>query len=438
MWGWAIYDFANSAYTTLIVTFIYGVYFTQQIVLDPATGEPDAILGTALWSRGVTVTAIVVALLSPVLGAIADRGGNRRGFLLTTTLVTVVTVSLLFFAGPGEVALALALFIVSNVAYELCGVFYNSYLPDLAPPDRIGRISGYGWALGYLGGLIAMAIALFVFIQPEVAPFGLDKEAGEHVRATTVLVGVWFAILSIPMFLWVREDGAGGVSSRPAAAPARSQPRAPVGRVVSEAFAQLRTTFSEIQRFREIVQLLVARLLYNDGLVTIFAFGPIYAAETFDFTLTEVMYWGLALNVTAGIGSFAMGFLDDRIGGKRTIMVTIVGLIGATIWAVTASSKLSLYLAGIAAGIFVGPNQAASRSLLGRFVPEEKETEFYGFFAFSGKAMAFAGPLLLGIITQATGSQRWGVATILGFFLLGGLLLLPLDEAAGVRRSGRS
>ncbi|MEK9509751.1 MFS transporter [Gemmatimonadota bacterium Y43] len=409
--GWALYDFANSAYTTLIVTFIYSVYFTQQIA-------PDGITGTALWSRGVTVTAVLVALLSPVLGALADRGGLRRPLLLASTAITVVGVAALFLPGPGEVALALGIFIVSNVAYELCGVFYNSYLPEIAPPDKIGRVSGYGWALGYLGGLLAMAVALVVFVLPDPPHFGLDPSTGEHIRATTLLVASWFGVLSIPMFLWVKEP-------RPVAA------RPAVGALVRGAFAQLGATFGELRRYRQIVRLLAARMVYNDGLVTIFAFGPIFAAETFGFTLTEVMYWGLALNVTAGLGAFAMGFLDDRLGGRRTLFVTLVGLFVGALWAVTADSKTSLYLAGLWVGIFVGPNQAASRSLLGRFVPREKETEFFGFFAFSGKAIAFMGPLLLGIVTEVTGSQRWGMATILAFFVIGGLLLATVDEAEG-------
>lgn len=409
--GWALYDFANSAYTTLIVTFIYSVYFTQQIA-------PDGITGTALWSRGVTVTAILVALLSPVLGALADRGGLRRPLLLGSTAITVVGVAALFLPGPGEVALALGIFIVSNVAYELCGVFYNSYLPEIAPPDKIGRVSGYGWALGYLGGLLAMAVALVVFVLPDPPRFGLDAATGEHIRATTLLVAVWFGVLSIPMFLWVKEPRP--VADRPAA-----------GALVRGAFAQLGATLGELRRYRQIVRLLAARMVYNDGLVTIFAFGPIFAAETFGFTLTEVMYWGLALNVTAGLGAFAMGFLDDRLGGRRTLFVTLVGLFVGALWAVTADTKTSLYLAGLWVGIFVGPNQAASRSLLGRFVPRDKETEFFGFFAFSGKAIAFMGPLLLGIVTEVTGSQRWGMATILAFFVIGGLLLATVDEAEG-------
>lgn len=419
VWGWALYDFANSAYTTLIVTFIYAVLFTQAIATD-------GITGTAQWANAVTVTAIVVAVLSPFLGALADGGGHRKAFLATSTLVSIVGVALLYFARPGQVLLALTLFVISNVAYELCGVFYNSYLPDISPPDKIGRISGYGWALGYLGGLLAMVIALIGFIQPEQPWFGLSTDEQQNVRATTILVAVWFAVFSLPMFTWVKDTKVG---TRP-----------PGASIVRATFRQLATTFREIRRYRQILRLLVARLVYNDGLVTIFAFGPIYAAETFDFSLQEVMLWGLALNVTAGIGAFSMGFLDDRIGGRKTILISLVGLLVATLWATLAPSdaKTSMFLAGLLVGVFVGPNQAASRSLLGRFVPQEKETEFYGFFAFSGKAIAFMGPLLYGLAITLFGNQRIGVGITMVFFVVGGLILMGVDEEAGIAASGRT
>jgi UMF1 family MFS transporter len=412
-----LYDFANSAYTTLIVTFIYGIYFKNEIA-------GDALIGQSLWTRGITITGIIVAVTSPVLGAIADRGGLRRGLLMMSTGATVILTSLLFFPGPGEVALALTVFVASNVFYEWCGVFYNSYLPDIAPPSRIGRISGYGWALGYLGGLIAMAVALFGLIRPEVPPFGLDPETGANVRATTVLVAVWFAVLSVPMVLWVREPDHGTVE------------RPPLWRIVQEAGGRIRATFHRIRTgYTDIFRLLAARMIYNDGLVTIFALGPIFVQQVFDFTLEEVLAWGLFVNVTAGLGAFAMGFLDDRLGGRRTLFVTLLGLIVGGVWAVTADSKTSIYIAGLWIGIFVGPNQAASRSLLGRFVPESKETEFYGFFAFSGKAIAFMGPFLYGEISRITGNSRIGMASIIAFFIVGGLILASVDEERGTRRA---
>jgi UMF1 family MFS transporter len=181
-------------------------------------------------------------------------------------------------------------------------------------------------------------------------------------------------------------------------------------------------------------------MIYNDGLSVIFTIGIIYTAEVYGFTMTQAMTFGLAINVTAGMGAFAMGFLDDRIGGKKTILISLVGLTLAILWATLApaESTNSLYMAGLAIGIFMGPNQAASRSLLGRFVPPEKETEFYGFFAFSGKATAFLGPMVYGAMTTAFGNPRYGVGAIIVFFLIGGLILLTVDEAAGVAASGRT
>lgn len=414
--GWALYDFANSAYTTLVVTFIYGVFF-REVIVDEGTR------GTVLWGDAVTIVGVVVALASPVLGALADRRGYRRPFLATSTVVTVVLVALLALPGPGEVALAFTLFVLSDIAYELCGVFYNSYLPELAPPDRIGRISGMGWALGYLGGLLAMIVALVGFVRPEEPWFGIPTEGGVNVRATMVLVALWFAVFSVPFFVWVDE--------RRAPPPPDHQP------LVRGTFRRLKNTFAEIRKYRQIFRLLAARLIYNDGLVTIFAFGPLYAAGTFGFTLEEVMVWGLALNVTAGLGAFAMGYLDDRLGGKWTILVSLAGLSLGGLAAVLVQTKAALWAVGLWVGIWVGPNQAASRSLLGRFVPERMETEFYGFFAFSGKAIAFLGPFLLARVTGFFDSERAGMSTILLFFVVGGALLLTVDEGEGIRQARR-
>jgi UMF1 family MFS transporter len=228
------------------------------------------------------------------------------------------------------------------------------------------------------------------------------------------------------MFKWVPEP-------KPRDAPAP-------GRLLRSTVVQLGTTLREIRRYGQVARLLVARMIYNDGLVMIFGIGAIYSMEVFGFTMEQAMLWGLAVQATAGLGAFAMGFLDDRIGGKKTILISLVGLSFAVLLAALApaESAASLYMAGLAIGIFMGPNQAASRSLLGRFVPPEKETEFYGFFAFSGKATSFWGFAIYSVMTTAFGSPRYGAGAILVFFLLGGLILLTVDERAGVAASGRA
>ena len=236
-------------------------------------------------------------------------------------------------------------------------------------------------------------------------------------------VGTLCDIDRIDFLFWVHEDKSMVSSS---------------GRVFRETITQLRTTFVKIRRFKEVTRFLVARFVYNNGLVTVFAFGGIYAAESFGFTLQEVLIFGIVLNVAAGLGALVMGYLDDSIGGKRTIMLSLIGLTVATLLAVVATTKLWLWVAGIVIGIFSGPNQSASRSLMARFVPSESENEFFGFFAFSGKFTAFLGPILLGLLTQWTGSLRWGISVVLVMFVVGMLILIPLDEENGTARAGRN
>jgi UMF1 family MFS transporter len=408
VWSWALFDWANSAFTTLIVTFIYATYFTSSF-------GTDAGVTASWWGRAVSISAILVAVLSPVLGAAADRAGARKRFLAITTLICVAGTAALAFVAPGTpnaVLLALTAFVVANVAFELGNVFYNAFLPVVASPERLGRISGYGWALGYIGGLVCMALALVGFIQPEVPWFGLTREGGWNIRATNLLVAGWFLVFALPLFRNVPEIRTGPVRFAPVAA-----------------FRELAETFRELQRYREAFKFLLARLVYNDGLVTIFAFGGIYAATTFGFTPNEVLYFGIALNVAAGLGAFLFGFIDDRFGGKRTVMFSLVALSAAGALAAWAPNATWLWIAGILIGIFVGPNQSASRSMLARMVPEEKQAEFFGFFAFSGKATSFLAPLLYGEASRAFGSLRAGVATVLVFFVVGMVLLQRVKES---------
>lgn len=409
--SWALYDFANSPFTTLVVTFVYATFFTEVIAADSVTG-------TTQWSRAVTITALIVALTAPFLGAVADRGGYRKAFVVIATLVCAAVTASLYWVLPGQVLLALGLFVVANVAYELGVVFYNAYLPEIAPRGRIGTVSGWAWGCGYAGGLLALVIALVALVQPEPPWFGFSTEQGENVRATNLLVAAWFVVFSLPMFMFVAD--------------ARSKRGA--GPVVGLAYRQLARTFAELGRYKETIKFLIARLVYNDGLVTVFAFGGIYAAGTFGFSIEQVLVFGIVLNLAAGVGAAAMGYLDDRVGAKLTIIVSLLGLIVATLLAILAQDAAALWIAGILIGIFVGPNQAASRSMMGRFAPAGMENEFFGLFAFSGKLTAFIGPFLLGVVTDISGSQRVGVSVVLALFVLGLVLLLSVDERAGAVR----
>ncbi len=410
--SWVLYDFANSAFPTLVVTFVFATWFTAGVVGDDVTG-------TSIWGNVVALSGVLVALLSPIMGAVADRGGYKREFLIGTVVVCVLATAGLYWAGqPGYVWTASIVFVIANVAFEMGLVFYNAFLPDLNRPAQTGRISGYGYALGYVGGLLCLGLALVGFVMPEQPWLGLSTEAGQNVRATNLLVAGWFLVFALPQFLFVQET---------------QRRTTPVGgNVVADSFAQLRDTFREVQEYRQVVRFLIARLLYNDGLVTVFAFGAIYAQGTFGFTTEEVLGFGVALNVSAGLGSFVMGFLDDRIGGKRTVMISIVGLLLCTLAAVVAPSKTAFWISSMVLGLFVGPNQSSSRSLMSRLVPESKENEFFGFFAFSGKATSFIGPLAMGWLTWAFATQRAGVLAVAGLLLAGLVALYYVDEDEGI------
>lgn len=402
---WCLYDFGNSAFFTLVVTFVYATYFTQVI-------SPDEITGTLFWSRGISISAILIAILSPLLGVIVDQGGLKKKMLIYTAVAGFLSTVLLFFPSEGMVFEALFFFIIANVAFELGQVFYNAYLIDITSMDRVGKISGYGWSAGFMGGLVVMFIAMIGFVEAETPWFGFSKN-GENIRATNLLVAFWFLIFSCPLILSMKDESVKFNKN--------------LFKLFNDSFNQLKITYRDLNNYREISKFLIARLFYNDGLVTIFAFGAIYASGTFNFSFSEIMLFGIVLNITAGIGSLVFGPIDDKIGGKKTILISLIGLIFGTILAISAQNKNMFWIAGILVGIFSGPNQASSRSLMARIVPKKYSNEFFGFYTFSGKFTSFLGPFLLGIITKTFDSQRAGIFIVLFFFITGLFCLLTVD-----------
>jgi UMF1 family MFS transporter len=406
--SWALYDWANSAFSAVIVTFVFATYFSEGIA-------PDSVTGTAQWGWAMTASGIAIALISPVLGAIADAGGRRKPWVFVFTAITVICCLLLWHARPEPSFVVYTLVIVApaNLAFEVAGVFYNAMLPEIVGRDYLGRLSGWAWGLGYFGGIACLVLTLFAFVQTERPLFGLDQSSAEHVRITGPLVGIWLALFSLPLFLLTPDKRSTGLPAREA---------------VRRGLAQLGRTFANLRRYREIVRFLIARMIYTDGLNTLFAFGGIYAAGTFGMDFPEVIRFGILLNVTAGLGALGFAWVDDWLGAKRTILIALLGLFACGTAAVIATSTLAFWIAGGLLGIFVGPTQAASRSLMARMAPPELRTEMFGLYALTGKITAYIGPFLLGTVTYWTGSQRWGIATILVFFVVGGLLLLPLEE----------
>ena len=390
--SWSFYDFANQPYTTLIITFIYSAFFVNYIA-------PNEIEGTFLWANAISMTAIIVAFLSPLLGAFADETGYRKFFLVFFTLLCSLFTALLYFPEKGDLSLAIAFVIISNIAFEMGCVFCNSYLKELSNDKNIGRVSGNAWGLGFLGGLSALFISFVLF----------DVNNPQEVKQICVFVAIWFVLFSLPTFIFLKDSKRTKVTKKD----------------ISSSFTSIYTTFKEIRNYKKVVNFLIARLFYNDGLITIFALGGVYAVGSLNFTMNEVLILGIILNVFAALGSFVFGSYEDKIGTRNVINLSLVILIISTILAFVAPwtnyPKEVFWIAGVLLGSMIGPNQSCSRSYMSQIIPANKKNEFFGFYALTGKATSFLGPLLFGLITKFY-SQQMALLSVVVFFIIGWLL----------------
>ena len=406
--AWCLYDWANSAYPTVITTFVFAAYFMKSVAVDPT-------IGTSQWGWTMSISALMVALVGPLLGAIADHSGKRKPWLFFFTLSTSISATSLWFITPETSSTIFALILIGfgTFTFELGMVFYNAMLPDLSPPEKIGRWSGWGWGFGYVGGLGCLAITLAAFVQPETPLFGLDKEMKEHLRITGPVVGFWMFIFAIPLFILMPD-----------------QPRS-LGLLDSArlGFKTLINTFKQGSKHTNIFHFLIARMFYTDGLNTLFAFGGIYAVGSFGFSFEDLILFGIGINITAGLGAVCFAWVDDWVGPKQTILFSITALIFLSSALLIIESITLFWFLGLGLGVFVGPAQSASRSFMAHLSPPTMRTEMFGMFAFSGKVTAFLGPALLALLTDIFASQRAGMATIVVFLILGAILLLRVNDA---------
>ena len=406
--AWSLYDWANSAFPTVVTTFVIATWFAQAVAPDPVSGQ-------AMWGWMQTAAGLAIAVLSPVLGAVADAGGRRRLMLALCTLATAAFTAAIWFARPepSSALYALACVGLATVAFEVGTVFYNAMLPEVTTPARIGRVSGLAWGLGYAGGLACLVLCLFALIRPDPPPFGLDKAAGETIRATAVLVAAWLLAFGWPVLAAMRDP--------PGAKPGW-------GAAARAGLAELRDVLRGLPQRPDMLRFLIARLFYTDGLNTLFAFGAIFAAGVHGLGFQEVLVFGIAMNVSAGIGAALGGLVEDRVGSKRLVLVSLaaLALIGCAL--VVVRSATAFWALALVLGLFFGPAQAASRTLMARLAPPEEMAAHFGLFALSGRITGFLGPAVLAAVTQVSGSQRLGMATTAGFMALGGLLLLGVRE----------
>lgn len=408
--AWCLYDWANSAFPTVIGTFVFATYFVQAVAENETAG-------TSQWGAAMAVAGVLIALLSPPLGAIADGAGGRKPWLAGFTVMAVASSAGLWWArpDPSSVPFALAVVVLATVGFELGTVFYNAMLVDVAPRRMMGRVSGWGWGVGYAGGLACLVLSLVLLIRPDPPLFPLVRSEAEHVRATALLVALWYGVFCWPLFLLVPD----------------AKRRAPIGAAVRSGLAAMARLLPELRRRPAIARFLVARLLYTDGLNTLFNFGAIYAAGTFGMATDEIILLGIAMNVTAGAGAALFAFVDDAIGPKRTVLASLASLaaIGAVLLLV--EGRTWFWALALPLGVFFGPAQAASRTLMARLAPPAQSSEYFGLFALSGRITAFAGPAALAWATAAFESQRAGMATILVFLLGGGAILATVREPPG-------
>lgn len=394
--AYGLFDWASSPVPTLHATFVFAVYYVSSV-------SPDT--GSAEWAWMNSLAALTIAIISPIMGASADRNANRKTWLGLMMAVGIVATSLLWWVEPNTswIWYALIISFVSIVAMESLFTFYNALLPSIVSNDKIGSVSGFSWAAGYFGAIFCLVLVLAIFILPEQAPFGLQKEQAEQIRITMPFSALWFLVFGLPLFLWISEP-----------------------RVKNEQESIINTIKQGVHTAKNIpgmVRFLIARMLYADALVVVYAFGGIYATNVFGFTQDEVIGFAIAINLTAGIGAAFMGRLEDRIGGFKTIRFSLVCLICLSLIVLIAPSKVFFWVSALSMGIFIGPLQSASRTVVARIVPPEQMARIFGLYMISGKATSFLGPLLYGILFSIFDTDRAGMAIAVVFLVMGYVLL---------------
>ncbi len=408
IFGWCMYDVADSAFTTVIVTVLFAPYYSMVVVADPHRGD-------FLWGLAASISEITVALVAPILGAIADYSGTRKKFLGACAVIIIFFTASLYFVGPGMVGIGLTLYIIANIGFAGGGVFIDSFLPGISNESNAGKLSGFKFAMGYTSGLIAMVLCLDLAKNIVSNP---TPDQLASARLIPLVVAVYYAVAVIPTFFFLRDR------SRPRPLPAGDN-------YLTAGFRQLRETLRHIKRYRELFKLLIAFMVYNDGVVTVIYFASLYATTTVGFTTQEMVIMFIAMNVVAAVGAFGFGFIADRIGQKRTIYISLIIWMVAVTLAYLTYSKQTFYIVATLAGLGMGSTQSVSRSLMALFTPKENAAEFFGFLGIAGKATAFLGTIIFGSISAYFGSQRPAILSIGGFFIVGMILLSFVNEKRG-------
>lgn len=427
IWGWYFFDWASQPYNTLLLTFIFGPYVVSVV--------GDGSAAQSIWGYGIGAAGVLIAILSPLLGAIADRAGGRLAFIWLFSIMYVLGSWMLWYSAPEDfnVWAVMIWFCIGLIGMEFATTFTNAMLPDLAPREELGRISGSGWAFGYVGGIVALVIMLLFLAEGPTGKtligippiFGLDPEAREGTRAVGPLTAIWFAVFMIPYFLWVREP--------------RKADAVSIGVAVRGAWPELKSTLATLPAQKSLSAYLLSSMFYRDALNGMYTFGGIYAAGVLGWQTTQVGVFGILAALTGAIFAWLGGKADSRFGPKPVIILNVLVLtaVAAAVVMVSRDSVFGLavgpdsmlpdiafYVLGALIGAGGGSLQSASRTMMVRQAHPEKMTEAFGLYALAGKATSFIAPLSIAIATDLTGNQQLGVTPLIGLFLIGLVLLL--------------
>ena len=408
-WGWYLYDFGNSAYASVVLLAVYSAYFKDKVV-----GGAE---GTRLWGTAVFIAMLVVAVTAPILGTIADFAGSKKRFLLFFTAMACLFTATLFFAKPGMIVIGMGFFILAEIGYRSAQVFYDGLLPEIAATHEMGRISGNGWAIGTAGGIVVLLL---------IIPLDSLVQGTLSARLSLVVAAVFFAVFAVPLFPWLRER-------------AQRQPMPPGENYLSIAFKRLQNTFRAARGFKEFLKFMLAFLIYNDGIIMALDFSAIIGAVLFGLTQQQLILFFIVVQLTNVAGAFLFGRLVDRIGGKPSLVFSLLLMIVVVAWLYFNQTLTGFFLIGALAGVAMAGAQSVSRTMVAMFAPKGKSAEFYGFFAMAGRTSSFIGPAVYGWIAaeaalwyEAHGQavtvaeqsgQRLAILSI-GAFIIAGLILL--------------
>lgn len=413
-WVWYLYDFGNSAYASAVFLAVYSVYFKERVV-----GGAE---GTRLWSLALTLAMAVVAVSAPILGTLADFSASKKRFLLIFTAVCCLFTAGLFFVEPGMVFLGMLFFVLAEIGYRSAQVFYDGLLPEIAAPSEMGRVSGYGWAVGTVGGIVILLL---------IMPLESLLEGTLVPRLAMVVTAIFFALFALPLFLGLRER-------------AQKQQLATGENYLGVAFKRLGNTFRETRVFREYLKFIIAFLVFNDGIIMVLDFAGIIGATLFGLDQQLLLYFFVLVQLTNVIGAYLFGILVDRIGGKPSLVIALSMMIAVLIGLYFNQSQLGFFVLGAVAGLAMAGAQSVSRTMVAFFAPPGKGAEFYGFFATAGRTSSVIGPFVFGLV--AAGAAAWlerqgqsvadaeqaglrlAILSIVAFIIVGMVLLAFVDE----------